>query len=97
MTVFEFVLGSLATHRLSLLVSHEDGPAWVFRKLRNIPDKKSSLHKGIRCQWCVSQWMGGAVASFYWWTGVLEPMDTILASLAFSSAAICVNQAFTKG
>lgn len=97
MTVFEFLLGALATHRLSLLVSKEDGPYWILSKLRKLPPPRSSTRQGLNCLWCVSVYAGSLVASFYWWIGVLQPIDTILASLAFSSAAIVINQQWTKG
>lgn len=97
MTPFEFTIAALAVYRLSLLISEEDGPAWIFRHLRNAPPKKSSLHKGIRCQWCVSVWMAGLVTVWLWWIGKVQPIDTPLISLALSGAAIALNQQFTKG
>ena len=91
---FTFFIASLATYRLSLLVSKEDGPAWIFRKLRNVPPKKSSAREGVRCEWCVSVYASALVTWFtyphvtlYW---------AILYWLALSAAAICWNQAFTK-
>jgi hypothetical protein len=97
MTPFEFLVASLAVYRMSLLLSEEDGPAWVFRKLRNVPPKKSSLHKGIRCQWCVSVWMASLVTTWLWWIGKVPAQDTFLTGLSLSGAAIVLNQTFTKG
>jgi len=96
MTWFYFILGCLATFRLALLLTREDGPAWIFRKLRNLPSKKSSAHEGIRCLWCASVWMSAPVTAFFWYRGMIEPIETPLYWLAFSAGAICFNQAFTK-
>lgn len=96
MTWMLFLCGCLATYRMALLLSKEDGPAYVFRKLRNVPPKKSSMHDGIRCLFCASVWMSSLVTTFYWWRGWIEPMDIGLYGLAFSAVAICLNQMFTK-
>lgn len=93
-----FLFASFATHRLALMVTKEDGPAWVFRKLRNVPPKKSSAHAGIRCIWCGSVWasavmcinLGASTLTMAW-------NEWIIFWLAVSSGAIVINQAFTKG
>jgi hypothetical protein len=97
MTPFEFLVASLAVYRMSLLLSEEDGPAWIFRKLRNVPPKKSSLHKGIRCVFCVSVWMASLVTAFLWWIDKVPAQETFLTGMALSGAAIALNQTFTKG
>lgn len=93
---FHFILGSLATYRLALMVSKEDGPAWIFRKLRNAPPRKSSIRQGIRCEWCVSIWASALVTAFLLWLGALPASQWPLWWLGMSAAAILLNQKFTK-
>lgn len=97
MTWLDLALGSLATFRLALLISSEDGPAWIFRKLRNVPPRKSSAHEGIRCIWCVSMWMSILVTTFFYLDKRIEGQDWALYWLSFSAGGIILNQTFTKG
>ena len=64
------LLAVLACYRLSLLVTEDDGPADVFRKLRQWTDSKrlneqaqgivrgkwANIDDGIRCPYCVGVW-----------------------------------------
>lgn len=90
-------IAGLATFRLALLVSKEDGPAWIFRKIRRLPPPKSSAKEGLACPWCVSVWAAALMVlllankdSWVWVTFVLH-------WLAISALAIIVNQQWTKG
>jgi hypothetical protein len=96
-TTLYLALGSLATYRLSLLVSKEDGPAFIFRKLRKMPPAKSSAREGIACVFCVSMWASIAVTTYLWWLGVLPGIEWPLWWLAQSALAIACNQLWTKG
>lgn len=91
-----FVIGCLATFRLSLLVSREDGPAYIFRKLRKAPPARSSAKEGLSCPWCMSVWMSAAVTCAYWYWDIIPTREVTLFWLAFSGGAICINQTFTK-
>jgi len=65
------ILAILACYRLSLLVSEDDGPADVFRKLRKWTDEKrlseqangvargkwANIDDGVRCPYCVGVWV----------------------------------------
>lgn len=97
MNWFLFLIGSLATYRLALMVSEEDGPAYMFRKLRNVPPRKSSAHEGIRCIWCSSVWFSAITTTFFWWRGEIAGVDWVLYWLAFAGASVVLNQQFTKG
>lgn len=99
---FEFLIYCLACFRLSLMVSKEDGPAWIFLKLRREVPKKSSVKEGINCQWCVSVWAGILLMIWYHVSTLLPeiPMligDSVVLILAISGGGICFNQQFTKG
>lgn len=96
LTPFTFLLCALAVYRLSLLISKEDGPAWIFRKLRRAVPAHSSAKKGITCQLCVSVWMAIPVASFQLghdslphWLQITG--DWMILMLALSAAAIIVH------
>jgi hypothetical protein len=93
---FYLILGGLVTFRLSLLVSKEDGPAYIFRKLRKMPSN-DSVQDGLSCEWCVSIWMGALVATYYWWIGLIIGLQWPLYWLAMSALGIICNQQWTKG
>lgn len=93
-----FILAALAVYRLSLMVSKEDGPAWLFYKLRRLPPPKSSAREGLACQWCVSVYAAALVCGLLFWAGLRNPAPLwIILWLALSAAAVVINQAFTKG
>lgn len=95
MNWFHFLVGTLAVHRLSLLVSREKGPWFIFRKLREAPSKKGSLDDGLRCFLCMSVWFSVPVTAFYWWQGLIDPFWTPAYWLALSSAAIMLHSRTT--
>lgn len=101
---FHFLIAVLAVFRLSLLLSKEDGPAWMFRKLRRSVPASSSAKKGISCIYCTSVWFAIPV-SLYITAKMVCPVvpdwlilcgDTFLLMLALSAGAIIVNQQWTK-
>lgn len=93
-SALRFTIGCLATFRLALLVSEEDGPAFLFRKLRRLPPPGSSAKKGLSCPWCMSIWAGALVAAFEWWRGNVPGKDAVLYGLGLSAGAIAVHQQF---
>lgn len=97
MNWFYLLLGSLVTYRLALLVAKESGPMFVFRKLRRLPEPKSSLKEGLSCQWCLSVWASAPVTGYFVWLGVVEAREMPLWWLGMSALAIFYNQAFTRG
>lgn len=97
MNWFWLVIGGLAAYRLSLLISKEDGPAYIFRKLRRLPPPKSSTKEGLACQWCMSIWSSAAVTGYLCWMGAVGGREWVLYWLAISSLAVICNQQWTKG
>lgn len=79
-----FIIASLATYRLARMIVEEDGPAFIFKHLRDKQtNDKSSIAHGLRCFYCVSVWIALAAAlllivvdgwSVYllpiWWLGI---------------------------
>ena len=96
MKLFYLLLGGLAAFRLSLLISKEDGPAYIFRKIRNLPSKKSSAQAGLSCEWCMSIWAGALVAGYLWLVGIIPGAEWPLYWLAQSAIAIICNQQWTR-
>lgn len=91
-----FTLGSLATFRLALLVSREDGPAFIFRKLRRLPPAKSATKEGLSCPLCLSFYSSALVTGFFYWLELISVWQTPLYWLSFSAAATCLHMTFTK-
>jgi hypothetical protein len=96
MKFFYLLLGGLAAYRLSLLISKEDGPAYIFRKLRRLPAQNSSAKKGLSCEWCMSIWTGALVALYLWAIGIFRGVEWPLYWLALSAIALICNQQWTK-
>lgn len=62
MTWLLFVVASFAAYRMGRMVAEEDGPMFVFKRIRDAyTSDKSSFAVGIRCFYCVSFWMALAV------------------------------------
>jgi hypothetical protein len=98
MTWLLFILGCLATFRLSLLVSKEDGPAFIFRKLRRAPPEHSATSEWLSCFFCISVTASAVVCALLWAAEVRLAWPVwVLLWLAFSSFAILLNQKFTPG
>lgn len=96
MNVFFLLVGGLATFRLSLLVSKEDGPAYIFRTIRRLPPPKSSAREGLSCEWCMSIWASALVTSYYCWLGIVAGREAPVYWLAMSALGIICNQQWTK-
>lgn len=97
MNWFALFVGGLAVFRLALLFSKEDGPAFIFRKLRKLPPPKSSAKEGLSCLFCTSVFAAALVTWYEWAIGLIATNLTPLYWLGMSSLAIFANQTFTKG
>jgi hypothetical protein len=64
MTLWQFMIVTLAVYRLSRIATMEDGPFDVFAKLRGRIDlqQRTWIGRGLNCMLCVSFWMTGAAA-----------------------------------
>lgn len=88
---FLFLLVSLATFRLSVMVGGELGPGDIFRRLREFPRRGSSLAKGLSCPRCLSVWFANLLCGacvFLGWMGMAE---SVLASLAASAVSVLLS------
>ena len=91
----EFVVGCLATYRMALMVSKEEGPAEASRKMREAAPP-GWIKRGFYCQWCQTFWWGMAASLFFALTGRVTGTDFVIYWLAFSAGGIVINQAFTR-
>jgi hypothetical protein len=90
------ILGMMFTHRLSLMLSSEEGPLALFAKMRRKVPPKTNPGRGIRCFFCVSVWVAGVVTIFFVTQKVVLPLWSPIVWLAVSSGAICIHAKFTK-
>lgn len=98
MNWLEFVILALATWRLSSMIVREDGPAYVFRGLRElsgithdesgvvvmIPD--GFLPQLLSCVYCSSIWVG-FIWTVFW---VLAPVIAVRFAALFALSALAV-------
>lgn len=81
MRPFDFALISLGVWRISNMLSREDGPLFVFERLRHlagirrrsnnpsemyVEDDSRFWGTLIICPWCLSVWVATAFALSYW-------------------------------
>lgn len=90
--IVSLIISVFAVHRITLLFTKDDGPAWIFQRLRNLPSRTSSAWEGIRCIRCVSIWAAGAVTAFLWLADIITGLWFIPITLALSGAAICLER-----
>lgn len=101
-SLLDFIVGSLATYRLSRMISsEEEGPYGVLDALRAHTgvtndfgylhlEGDSELGKMIMCPLCASVWVGLALAVGFW----LAPRQTrfIAAALGMSGVSVVLNR-----
>jgi hypothetical protein len=70
-----FIIAALAIYRAAKLIAEEDGPAFVFKRLRGrYSDDKRTFDVGLRCVYCIGVWVALIVAlwlcgfgGWNWW------------------------------
>lgn len=95
-TTFFYV--SLAAWRLASLISNEDGPWMIFRRLRERAELWCKNYKFCRdfgiyelfsCEWCNSIWIGAGITVLYLWIG--EAILYLALPFAFSTVVIIIK------
>lgn len=98
MTLQTFFYLSLAAWRLASLISNEDGPWMMFKRLRVVAERwcnnykfcrELGLYELVTCEWCNSVWIGVILTVLYVWIG-----ETILYGalpLALSTVVIIIK------
>jgi hypothetical protein len=98
MSLQVFLYLALAAWRLASLVANEDGPWFIFKRIRLRAEqwcnkyrfcRELGLYELFSCEWCNSIWIGAIITGLYLWLG-----DTILylaLPLALSTVAIVIK------
>ena len=87
MTVLDLLLISLATARITRLVTEDKITEWPRNRILIWligRDPESLVAYLVVCPWCVSFWAGGAVAGAWWLTGGTMWYMVMLAALSAS-------------
>lgn len=90
MDALTLILAMLATFRVALMVSDEEGPFSVFTRLRGVldPDQRTWLGRGINCLFCVSFWVAWPILVLTWF----DWGHFVVAGLALSGAAVLAKK-----
>jgi hypothetical protein len=101
MTVFHFILISLAVWRLSNLFANEDGPFDMFKRFRILCDYLcnnnkliglSKVNEGLQCEWCNSIWFSSVICIIY----QLEMKSMTIIELFITILAVSTMVIFLK-
>lgn len=99
-SALDFTIHALAVFRLAIMVTKEDGPGWIFKRVRSVvkrcAPKTTHMDEGIECPWCMSMQFAIVIALARFFLSGNPVYDVIILALALSGAAIAVNQQFTK-
>lgn len=96
LTIFFYL--SLAAWRLASLVANEDGPWYIFKRMRQRADDWCQRYKFCRelglselfsCEWCNSVWIGTILTLLYLWIG--ETILYLALPLALSTVVIIIK------
>lgn len=100
--MLNFLIGILATFRITSLFVSEAGPFDVFSKLRDAagvvyddrsqPQGANEVAKALTCVWCASVYAGGAIALLQGYRG----RQMVLRALAYSAGAIVIDRWMDK-
>lgn len=100
MTAINIFIFISALWRLVSLFANEDGPFYVFQRLREIVKQIDTsiaffhsfrLYEGYTCEWCLSIWIAAPLSLFWYWQG--DIIIYILFPLACSTWVIFLKYA----
>ena len=96
MSMLDIAVISLAVWRISSLLSREDGPFYIFSKIRHLagveydinskPIPKNELSRGLLCLWCTSIWVSVVFCVIYF----LWPSWTVMMLTPFAVSTIAI-------
>ena len=93
-----FLYLSLAAWRLASLLSNEDGPWMIFRRLREQAElwckkyrfcREFGIYELFSCEWCNSIWIGAGLTVLYLWIG--DAIFYLALPLALSTVVIIIK------
>ena len=91
MNWFIFFISALATYRLALMLSSEEGPLAIFARMRRNVPPKTNPGRGIRCFVCWSVWIAALATLYLLWLGLVSKEISPLYWMAISGAAVIIN------
>lgn len=92
MTVFHFIILSLAVYRMTVLIVRDVGPWRIFSKLRCV----ARWSKLLTCVFCTSIWVSGLVNALYYFACETSPLIVVAMSVfAMSGIAIILDKTWT--
>ena|ERR1051325_7779340 len=90
---FYLIIAVFATFRVAKMIAEEDGPAFIFKRLRDrFTNDKSSLAIGIRCPLCVGFWVAALISFYLVWLGVITLTLWPVVWLAVAGAQVKLDQ-----
>lgn len=93
MSFLEWLIGGMATYRITVLIVRCAGPWEMFKRLRKI-DRCSKL---LKCPYCVGIWAGSIVTLAFYAGGVKEPLVLWpCISLSFSAFSVIADRTWTS-
>ena len=96
MTPLIFLAACLACFRLTRLITDDDGPGYIFRKLRRLPPARSSAREGLACPFCVSFYFAALITGFLVFAGAASGLWAPLLGASIWGGSVLLNQAFVK-
>lgn len=86
MTIFQFILASLACYRGTVLIARDVGPWDIFKRLRKV----AHFSKLLSCPFCVSIWLAALIEGVFYFTRVAIDPPIVCACLILSMSAISI-------
>jgi hypothetical protein len=103
MLVLRLILAVLATYRLAVMLTDEDGPLFLLARLREFTDNRrvieqqkrergpwASLDDGLRCAWCAGVWAAALCSVLVWWPTLAG--DVTLTWLGLAGGALFLER-----
>jgi hypothetical protein len=98
--ILRLIILILVVFRITLMITTENGPAWVFkyfrRSVKRRAPKATHMDEGITCQWCMSMWVGAVAAVDEYLFAGNAVYETIILALALSGAVVILSKLVTK-
>lgn len=95
MTFLIWILTSLASFRLALMFSKEEGPGSIFKSIRQWSGLNATVRDGIECLLCESVWWAGLFTVYLGILGVIPWGLSPIFWLACSATACIIHFQFT--
>lgn len=93
MTWLVATLAAFGAYRMARMVAEEDGPGFVFKRLRDrFTNDKRSFDLGLRCVYCISFWTALLFTLQLVWMGLLTWIDVPLWWFGIAGVAVKLHE-----